>query len=132
MQYDSIILELMSRIKKLEEDVVGLKNRVNELETASASNENQQTSNDETEQHDGGSYTRTRMTDEMIHVCYLMGKKAFQNRGTNLWTLADQASTQTGVNRNSAFMYTVPSSKLLTAQIYIKAELRFTPVCVEA
>lgn len=118
MQYDSIILELMSRIKKLEDEVAGLKNRVSELETSSASNENLQTPNDETEQHDGGSYTRTRMTDEMIHACYVMGKNAFQNRGANLWTLADQASTQTGVNRNSAFMYICAVKCLLEGTVY--------------
>ena len=119
MQYDSIILELMSRIKKLEDDVANLKNRVSELETPSASNETQEAGNDETAQQSGGSYTR--MTDEMIRACYVMGKTAFHNRGVNLWTLADQASTQTGVNRNSAFMYICAVKSLLEGTVYKRA-----------
>ena len=116
MKYDSIILELMSRIKKLEDDVSVLQNRVNELEKSSAFNESQETVNDETTQRSGGSYTR--MTDEMILVCYVMGKTAFQNRGANLWGLADQASMQTGVNRNSAFMYICAVKSLLEGTVY--------------
>ena len=116
MQYDSIILELMSRIKKLEDEVAALKNKVSELEAPSAVDENQERFQNEVPQQSSVSYTR--MTDEMIDICYTMGKIAFQNRGANLWTLADQAAAQTGVNRNSAFMYICAVKSMLEGTVY--------------
>ena len=66
MQYETIILELLSRIKKLEEDVEELKqSRVSNI----------------IEQENSASVpsvSYTKMTDEMIEICYKCGKMVFQ------------------------------------------------------
>ena len=66
MQYETIILELLSRIKKLEEDVEELKqsrqNNIVEQENASS----------------GSSVSYTKMTDEMIDHMAQVIKEAIQ------------------------------------------------------
>ena len=107
MQYETIILELLSRIKKLEEDVEELKqsrqNNIVEQENASS----------------GSSVSYTKMTDEMIEICYKCGKLVFQ--GENAQELADNVAEETGMNRNSAFMYIYVVSSMLSGEIYKRA-----------
>lgn len=107
MQYETIILELLSRIKKLEEDVEELKqsrqNNVVDQENATSAS----------------SVSYTKMTDEMIEICYKCGKMAFQ--GENAQELADDVAEETGMNRNSAFMYIYVVSSLLSGEIYKRA-----------
>ena len=107
MQYETIILELLSRIKKLEEDVEELKqsrqNNVVEQENATSAS----------------SVSYTKMTDEMIEICYKCGKMVFQ--GENAQELADDVAEETGMNRNSAFMYIYVVSSMLSGEIYKRA-----------
>ena len=107
MQYETIILELLSRIKKLEEDVEELKqfrvSRVIEPENSAYV----------------PSVSYTKMTDEMIEICYKCGKMVFQ--GENAQELADDVAEETGMNRNSAFMYIYVVSSLLSGEIYKRA-----------
>ena len=107
MQYETIILELLSRIKKLEEDVEELKqsrqNNVVDQENATSAS----------------SVSYTKMTDEMIEICYKCGKMVFQ--GENAQELADDVAEETGMNRNSAFMYIYVVSSLLSGEIYKRA-----------
>jgi len=107
MQYETIILELLSRIKKLEEDVEELKqfrqnNVVEQENTTSVS-----------------SVSYTKMTDEMIEICYKCGKMVFQ--GENAQELADDVAEETGMNRNSAFMYIYVVSSLLSGEVFKRA-----------
>ncbi len=107
MQYETIILELLSRIKKLEEDVEELKqsrqNNVVEQENATSAS----------------SVSYTKMTDEMIEICYKCGKMVFQ--GENAQELADDVAEETGMNRNSAFMYIYVVSSLLSGEVFKRA-----------
>ena len=107
MQYETIILELLSRIKKLEEDVEELKqsrqNNVVEQENATSAS----------------SVSYTKMTDEMIEICYKCGKMVFQ--GENAHELADDVAEETGMNRNSAFMYIYVVSSLLSGEVFKRA-----------
>jgi len=107
MQYETIILELLSRIKKLEEDVEELKqsqqNNVVEQENSTS----------------GSSISYTKMTDEMIEICYKCGKMVFQ--GENAQELADDVADETGMNRNSAFMYIYVVSSLLSGEVFKRA-----------
>jgi len=107
MQYETIILELLSRIKKLEEDVEELKqfrvsNIIEQEHSASVP-----------------SVSYTKMTDEMIEICYKCGKMVFQ--GENAQELADDVAEETGMNRNSAFMYIYVVSSLLSGEVFKRA-----------
>ena len=72
MQYEIIILELLSRIKKLEEEVSELKQAFHSpVATNSSIEENV---NSEYDENTDRSVTYKKMTDEMIDVCYKCGK----------------------------------------------------------
>lgn len=104
MQYEAVILELMSRIKKLEEEV-------KELKSQQEDNKERKTFSTE-----GKIYTKT--TDEMIDICYTCGKRYHENCSLNPWSLADQVAEKTGMNRNSAFMYICAVKGLIEGTIY--------------
>lgn len=109
MQYDSIILELMSRIKKLEDQVANLTQQMEMMREKPASSSVEQVEKSQ-------SYTKT--TDAMMDACYAFGKQAFQNRTGYLWPMADQVAAQTGMNRNSAFMYIGVVKNMLEGVVY--------------
>ena len=108
MQYETIILELLSRIKKLEEDVEELKSI---------------RSNDEIEQEtEIPSASYTKITSEMIEKCYKCGKRVL--KGEELYTLAGEVSSETGMNRSSAFINIYVVSCMLTGEVYKRAVSR--------
>ena len=118
MQYETIILELMARIKKLEEEVAMLKEAVgsfdNQDEREAVSDETGETSEGRRGQ---GSYKK--MTDEMMMICYKCGKQL--NDGANSSELADMIVEETGMNRNSAIMYIYAVSSLLSGTVFKRA-----------
>ena len=91
MQYEAVLLELMSRIKVLEADVANLKQSVQALENGQRGEPEQA--------------SRTKLTESMMEVCYDYGKKAFQTPGANMGEYATAAAAQVHMNRSSAFMY---------------------------
>ena len=107
MQYETIILELLSRIKKLEEDV-------EELKQSRVSNIIEQENSVSVP-----SVSYTKMTDEMIEICYKCGQMVF--KGENAQELADDVAEETGMNRNSAFMYIYVVSSLLSGEVFKRA-----------
>lgn len=111
MQYETIILELLTRIKKLEEDIAELKAQRGSLTLPSGDSDNQQESETTT--------TYRKMTDEMIDICYNCGKKAAA--GDNVQELADDISETTGMNRSSAIMYLYAVQGMLAGTIYKRA-----------
>lgn len=118
MQYEAIILELMTRIKKLEEEVTMLKETIGNFD----SQDKREAVTDETgETSEGrkgqGSYKK--MTDEMMMVCYKSGKQL--NEGANSSELADVIVEETGMNRNSAIMYIYAVSSLLSGTVFKRA-----------
>ena len=117
MQYEIVILELLTRIKKLEEEV-------NELKQAVFSSSDMQFS---TEVADGflseesvdTSVSYRKMTDEMIDICYKCGKMLAA--GERVQELADDIHESTGMNRNSAIMYLYAVQGMLDGTIYKRA-----------
>lgn len=108
MQYDAILLELMSRIQVLEKEVAGLKQTVQALES-----------------HTGEDASRsqpyTKLTQPMMEVCYRYGKKAFQTPGAKLGQYADDAAAQTDMNRSSALMYIYAVKCMLEGNVFKRA-----------
>ena len=43
-----------------------------------------------------------KMTEEMMEMCYMAGKKLYSDEKLNIGILADEISTKTGMNRSSA------------------------------
>lgn len=114
MQYETIILEMLSRIKKLEEDVEKLKDSQSESELNST-----RTLDDAdipTVSRRESSVTYKKMTDDMIEMCYRCGKKV--SEGESAPELADDIVDETGMNRNSALMYLYAVSGMLKGEIY--------------
>ena len=117
MQYETIILELLSRIKKLEEEVAELKQAL--LTSTSAQVSNNNVVNDISDERNDGAVSYTKMTDEMIDICYKCGKKLAS--GENAQELADDIAESTGMNRNSAIMYLYAVQGMLDGTIYKRA-----------
>ncbi len=109
MQYEVIILELLSRIKKLEADVEELKSL---LPSNGSTSEIVPTESE-------GRPSYTKMTDEMILICYQSGKK--MRDGENPNELAEMIAEDTGMNKNSAVMYLYAVDGMLNGTIYKRA-----------
>ena len=74
MQYETIILELLSRIKKLEDDVNELKQFQNNLSSV-PNNDDGNLEKSEYQIMNNTTVSYKKMTDEMIDICYKCGKK---------------------------------------------------------
>lgn len=115
MQYETIILEMLSRIKKLEDEVVELSTRLNSFsqeDYTSLSSTSPETNNPLSSGY-------VKMTDEMIDICYKSAKKVVD--GENVQELADDIADSTGMNRNSAIMYLYAVQGMLEGTIYKRA-----------
>ena len=114
MQYETIILELLSRIKKLEEDVEMMK------KSHSTYDHNSSEKNHDMEvsvmSKQDSSVVYKKMTDEMIDICYMCGKKL--RNGESIQDLADCIVEETGMNRNSAIMYLYAVQGMLDGTVY--------------
>ncbi len=119
MQYETIILELLSRIKKLEDDVNELKQAQNHTANIPSYDgvESSRESGDQMTNETTVSYMK--LTDEMIDICYRCGKKAAA--GEKVQELADDIADSTGMNRNTAIMYVYAVREMLTGTIYKRA-----------
>jgi len=119
MQYETIILELLSRIKNLENEVDSLKLALSERTPNPERLENN--SPEKTAGHvqpeESGPYKK--MTAEMIDICYQYGKKI--GEGENVQMFANEIVRKTGMNRNSAIMYIYAVSSMLQGTIYKRA-----------
>ena len=113
MQLESIILELMSRIQKLEDEVNVLNRRIDELLEKKNVNNGGASIKDEMKT------AYKKMTGEMIEVCYRYGKRVHE--GENLQEVADEVADKTGMNRNSAIMYLYVVDCLLSGTVYKRA-----------
>lgn len=117
MQYETIILELMTRIKKLEEEVSELKKAIHF--SPSSNFTDLSIVNDVYEENVDSSGTYKKMTEEMIDICYKCGKKLVD--GESVQELADDIADSTGMNRNSAIMYLYAVQGMLEGTIYKRA-----------
>lgn len=112
MQYETIILELMSRIKVLEDELTALKERVAALEQAPAETDEPATQRTTV-------YTKT--TEHMMDVCYAYGKKAHEIPDASISDYADTVAAETGMNRSSALMYISAVKNLLEGKVFKRA-----------
>ena len=117
MQYETIILELLSRIKKLEDDVNELKQFQNNL-SSFPNNDDKNLEGSEYQIMNNATVSYKKMTDEMIDICYKCGKKV--SAGESVQELADDIAESTGMNRNSAIMYLYAVQGMLDGTIYMK------------
>lgn len=118
MQYEAIILELMARIKKLEDDVSALKENIGDISGSNIHPAVSSETDKQSETHRGqNSYKK--MTDKMVVVCYKCGKRLAE--GDNPSELADMIVEETGMNRNSAMMYIYAVSSLLSGTVFKRA-----------
>lgn len=116
MQYETIILELLSRIKTLEEDVASIKQQLSEA----APSENASSAESESQTDRAVPPARhQKMSDDMIMICYQCGKKLHEDG--NLADLVDYIEHETHMNRNSAIMYLYAVSAMLSGTIYKRA-----------
>ncbi len=108
MQYETIILELLSRIQKLEDEMALLKQEQDKKSVSS---------NDEISYEKEISYKK--MTNEMLEICYQYGKK--MHNGENANTLAANIAKKTQMNRNSCIIYLYAVNAMLDGTIYKRA-----------
>ena len=128
MNYESIILELLTRIKTLEEQVSRLQEQVAQLQCGrtaedreSLSTENAEENAEEKAEVGFSSPSYSKMTDEMVGLCYEYGKAARAAHTTNFWPYAGRIAEQTGMNRNSAFIYVYVFQCMLNGEVYKRA-----------
>lgn len=102
MQYETVILELMSRVQKLEEEIAQLK------ATADFGNVGVQ----------AASRRNVKVTPEMTELCYEKAKLLCNNENLNMDDLAQEVSKQTGMNFNTAKMNIHSITKMLKGEGY--------------
>ncbi len=117
MQYDTIILELLSRIKILEKEVAEIKAQIGAAAPESGNSALPEAA--QVSDRSGASTGYQKMTEKMILLCYRYGKKLHE--GDNLTDLVDGIEDETGMNRNSAIMYLYAVSAMLEGAIYKRA-----------
>lgn len=100
MQYETIILELMSRVQKLEEEVKELKKVI---KNGNLQAEVQPKRN-------------VKVTPEMTKLCYEKAKQAYQNEYLDTNELAKEVFDQTGMNLNTAKMNIYSITQMLKGE----------------
>lgn len=103
MQYETIILEMMSRIQKLEEEVEQLKNTL---------------SSNSFEQSESQPKRNIKVTIEMTELCYEKAKQIYNNQYLDINDLAQEVSSQTGMNVNTAKMNIYSITQMLRGEEY--------------
>lgn len=119
MQYEAIILELMARIKNLEEEVLRLREEQNNLSELILQGREEEPEEPDSQADDEGSAPYRKMTDEMIDICYQYGKTASGSR--SIHDLAREIAERTGMNQNSAIMYLYAVNGMLNGTVYKRA-----------
>lgn len=100
MQYETIILELMSRVQRLEEEVSKLKDIVE----------------DSNNQAEAQPKKNVKVTPEMTRLCYEKAKQAYNNVHLDINELAQEVSEQTGMNYNTAKMNIYSITQMLKGE----------------
>lgn len=103
MHYETIILELMSRVEKLEEEVEKLKNNI---------------SSNDIEQVELQPKKNVKVTPEMTRECYEKAKEAYKNHYIYTNDLAENVSIKTGMNFNTAKMNIHSMTLMLRGEEY--------------
>lgn len=99
MNYESIILELMTRVQKLEAEVSQLK--------ATQQPEEQNPIK-----------TKAKVTPEMINLCYIFATAVYDKEGVDTKLLAEKVNEETGMNVNTANMNIMSIIDMLNGSTY--------------
>lgn len=110
MQYETIILEMMGRIQKLEEEIKELR----------ATIEAGSTESDETQFRSAKMQPKknVKVTPEMTRLCYEKAKALYRNPYLDTNDLAEEVSTQTGMNLGTAKMNINSITQLFKGEEY--------------
>lgn len=111
MSYDKVILELLSRIKNLEEDYEHLNSRIEQLENGFTQNNS----------NIGGKRSIVKLTDEMIDECYIKGKECYENGTADYLKISQEISEKTGMNSRSAYMYLMAVKSMIAGEPFKRA-----------
>ena len=118
-----IILELMSRIKVLEDNMATLKAKVDVLEQQSVETKSQVVMTEESVENKtapaNSGYGKT--TEAMMDACYEYGKKAHQTSYANVGEYAELVVQATGMNKASAIMYIYAVWSMIEGVTYKRA-----------
>ncbi len=114
MQYEKVILEMLSRIQTLEEQVKDLKEKQAQVSSVPVSAAIRQEFQTPSIPH----RTNTKVTDAMLEACYHAGKQAVASDYADVVLLAEQVSLQTGMNKNNAQMTIFAVTALLNGELY--------------
>ncbi len=137
MQYEVVIMDLMSRIIKLEKEVEELKKAVAAPRIVYKPEEKEPIFMNDVAFEGGPLYKREKtgehkkMTEEMTMACYDAGEKLYEekkrgmmNAGTvnkRVNELADEIVAKTGANRSSMVIYIYAVCSLLEGEIFKRA-----------
>lgn len=120
MQYDAIILELMSRIKALEQTCETLNTRVQSIESSFLPNEIEIDAAD-IDVPDEEIDSRQKMTQEMIGACYACAVRLHKNKQLDFQQEISALSRRTGMKKTSATMYVYAVKNMLSGTVYKRA-----------
>lgn len=113
MQIEKIILELMSRIKVLEEEVYSIKE---DIMTLNISNHEPVIEEPEEQKTSSKKKKYTRTNEKMIDECYKYGKMLYNNPDADIKEFADTVMKETGMNKSSAYIYIYAVQSLLQGE----------------
>lgn len=120
MNFDTLILELLTRIQQLERENAQIQIRLSALEANSLSSIDV-TSSAAEEESSGHATRRTNITEEMIDICYRYGKMVYTDPTLEIRTVAESAAAETGMNYSSAIMYIYAVACMLKGVVYKRA-----------
>ena len=119
MNYESIILELLTRIQKLEEELAELKKQVGRPPVVLNEGQAEDRAVATEQAISTSRNTYNKLTDEMIDMCYRCGKMMY--RGEDPQELADTICEATGMNRSSAIIYLHAVNSMLSGAVFKRA-----------
>lgn len=104
MRYETIILEMMSRIQKLENEVKELKDLINGQSTENT--------------HVISVKKNVKVTPEMTALCYTFAKAVYDKDGIDFGCLAEKVAEETGMNYSTAKMNISSIASMLRGEEY--------------
>lgn len=131
MSYEGIVLELMSRIQRLESLYEELHHIVMQQMSSAEGPAAAEPRLDPPAVRIDPAHPaappaapdrgRQKMTADHIAACYACGRQLYENPARGLVDAAEALADQTGMNRNSAIMYIYAVKNMLQGEIYKRA-----------
>ena len=116
MQYETIILELMSRIKALEETVSHITDQLSAKELSEDPTPDISFKNSSSNKRKSRPYSK--VTERMVAACYSYGKKAYYNPEIKIADYAKAVASETNMNQRSAHIYIYAVKSMLNGTVF--------------